>query len=129
MSLSEVIQNEIRVAFPGMFNVPLQLAAPFVGIAYKTARNHGDSFQLKTTLQGRRRFVSVVELARYLIAQEGGAEAVDGRPDHELTLSPADPAPLPPKRGPGAPRKAERVAAAAAGLSVRDYRKQQRGAQ
>ena len=33
-----------------------------------------------------------------------------------------------PKRGPGRPGKAERIAAAAAGLSVGDYRKQQGGA-
>lgn len=32
-----------------------------------------------------------------------------------------------PKRGPGRPSKAERIAAAAAGLSVAEYRKQQQG--
>lgn len=109
--LSDTIQTEIRAAFPGMFNVPLQLAAPFIGVAYKTARNQGDAFVLKTIKQGCRRFVSVVELARYLGAQEG----CDERPAYELTayeltLSPPDSAP--PRRGPGRPPKLRKVGGA-----------------
>lgn len=92
-SVSPVLQI-VRDAFPGLFNVDVVPAAAFIGMAEQTARNklHLGEFPLKTTKQGRRRLVSIVEIAAYLEGQIAAAGTESGRVFKEL------PSPTPQKR-------------------------------
>ncbi len=100
-----LVEQQVRATFPGLFNVPFQPAVRFAGFASQTARNQllAGTFPLRSVKQGSRRFITVVELTRYLVAQVCGAA------DPTATDIPSA-TPQSPRRGRGRPRKIPAVA-------------------
>lgn len=94
-----LVQQHIAQTFPGAFFVPLPEAARYIGVSQKTVRNkiwRGEPL-FHTVERGGKRYVSVDELARFVVAE------LDAQ-----TPAPADaptPAVLPVRRGRGRPRK------------------------
>ena len=100
---SDLVKQKIKETFPGAFNVPFQPAARFAGFASQTARNKllDGTFPLRSVKQGGRRFITVLELTRYLVAQACG-DAADPTPT--ATDTPCA-TPQSPRRGRGRPCK------------------------
>lgn len=98
--------------FPGAIQIPLAHAAAACGISTQTARNQlvKGVFPIPTFRLGGRRMVRLDDLASHLDAVSGKAKQ----------------APAGPRRGTSL--KAERLAAKAAGLTVKQLRVQEGGA-
>lgn len=100
-ALHNFVLGQVREAFPGQYNIPVRHVAPFIGYAYKTARNMGENFPIPTVKQGGLRFVPVAALVEYLVAQQlaAGIKLADDQPAVDM------PADQPAKRSPGRPPK------------------------
>lgn len=81
-ALHNFVLRQVREAFPGQYNIPVRHVAPFIGYAYKTARNMGENFPVATVKQGGLRFVPVAALVEYLVAQQiaAGIQFSDEQP-------------------------------------------------
>lgn len=103
--------QEVRQAFPGVFQIPLPQAARFVGISPKTARNrqHLGKPLFKTIVRDGFRYVPATELAAFLAADLDAAgfvaEPQERAQSADLTAGNADTPAGGQKRGPGRPRK------------------------
>lgn len=113
-ALHSFVLGQVKEAFPGQYNIPVRHVAPFIGYAYKTARNMGENFPVATVKQGGLRFVPVAALVEYLVAQQlaAGIKLTDDQPAADIVeslverhLADDQPAEQPAKRKPGRPRK------------------------
>jgi hypothetical protein len=100
-ALHSFVLAQVREAFPGQYNIPVRHVAPFIGYAYKTARNMGENFPVATVKQGGLRFVPVAALVEYLVAQQIAA-GIQLPGDQSATDIQAE---QPAKRKAGRPRK------------------------